>query len=60
MSQFLANHFSELLSFLAGLVSGWAITLSVSSKRVRGSGSLVDQSGASAGGDVDGGNKNSR
>ena len=45
-------------SFLAGLVGGSLLTLSISRNRQRGSGSLVDQSSSSVRGDQVGGSKN--
>jgi hypothetical protein len=60
--QFLADHLSDIVSFVTGLVGGGVagslITLHITrDKRVSGSGSLVDQSGASAGRDIVGRDK---
>ncbi len=58
MAEFFTNYFSEMISFVAGLIGGVAIT--VSAKRVSGKGVLVDQSGATAGQDIIGGNKTTK
>ena len=62
MGQFLSEHFSEILTFLGGLATGGAsgslLTLHIKrEKRVSGRGSMVDQSGAAAGGDIVGRDK---
>ena len=62
LPQFIVDHFSELLSFLAGIVGGGIggslIALHLTrDKRVSGRGSMVDQSGASAQGDIVGRDK---
>jgi hypothetical protein len=54
----IVQHMSEILSFLGGLVSGSLLTFHFTRQnRVRGSGSVVDQSSSKAGGDIVGGNK---
>lgn len=56
--EFVGQHFSELLSFLAGLLGGSVLTIGFYSYRSSVSNSKkVDQRGASAGGDVVGGSK---
>ena len=65
MSDLLSQYASQLGSFagglMAGAIGGSLITLRVTSKKVVGrSGTMVDQSGASARGDIVGGNKNTR
>jgi hypothetical protein len=62
MGETLARHASEILSFVTGLVSGGIggslVTLRFSRQnRATGGGSIVDQTNASAGGDVVGGDK---
>ncbi len=62
MGQFLSEHLSEILSFLGGLatggVTGSLLTLQIKrEKRVGGRGSMIDQSGALAGGDIVGRDK---
>jgi hypothetical protein len=62
MGDFLHQYVSEIWSFLAGLsggaVGGSLITLRISRhKRVSGRGSMTDQSGSSAGGDIVGRDK---
>lgn len=62
MGQFLSEHFTEILSFVGGLftggVGGSLVTLQIKrEKRVSGRGSMVDQGGASAGGDIVGRDK---
>ena len=62
MGDFLANHASEIWSFLGGLVGGGIggslLTLRITSKtRVSGSGTSVDQRSASADGDIVGRDK---
>jgi hypothetical protein len=62
MAQFLSQHFSEILSFIGGLVTGGAggslLTLRIKREnRVSGHGTMTNQSGASAGGDIVGRDK---
>lgn len=62
MSEFLANHASEIWSFLGGLVGGGIggslLTLRLTRKtRVSGNGTSVDQQRSSAGGDIVGRDK---
>jgi hypothetical protein len=62
MMEFYTQHFSEIWSFIGGLVSGGLggsfFTLNYSRQhRVGESGTIIDQSGASAQGDIVGGNK---
>lgn len=55
---FLNAHFSELLSFAAGLLSGSLLTIGINSYRsITSNAKNVNQRGASAGGDVVGGSK---
>jgi hypothetical protein len=56
----LLNHLSEIGSFIAGLVGGSLITISVTGHRAAKRGRVTDQSKAKAGGDIVGGNKTSR
>ena len=63
MSDFLSHYASPLGSFVGGLIAGALggslLTLRVTSKKVVGlGGTLIDQSGVSAQGDVVGGSKN--
>jgi hypothetical protein len=53
---FLSQHFSELLSFLAGLFAG-GLSVHFASNRQSGSSKRQDFRRASAGGDIVGGNK---
>jgi hypothetical protein len=60
--EFLSQHLSEILGLLAALVAGGVggslITLRITRQnRVSGSGSVADQAGASAGGDIVGRDK---
>ena len=48
---------SEIISFFIGAVAGSLLTIKVKSMRASGHGRNVDQSKASAGGDIVGGNK---
>ncbi len=62
MGDFIGHYASQLGSFLGGLIAGalggTLLTLRITSKKVVGPrGTMVDQSGASARGDVVGGNK---
>jgi hypothetical protein len=62
MGQFLSGHSSEILTFIGGLftggVGGSLLTLHIKrEKRVSGRGSMADQGGASAGGDIVGRDK---
>jgi hypothetical protein len=61
MADFLANYGREIGIFLGGLitgVTGGALALRITrSNRIYGSGSMVDQSNASAGGDMTGRDK---
>jgi hypothetical protein len=62
MGQFLSEHFSEIVSFIGGLatggVGGSLLTLHIKREtRVTGGGTMTDQSGASAGGDIVGRDK---
>lgn len=52
------EYLSEIISFVAGLVGGSLITIQFTRKSVTGSGRIVDQSRASAHGDIVGGDKN--
>jgi hypothetical protein len=56
---FLKNHLSELVSFIAGAFGGSLVTLKYTKNRLQGAGSLVDQSEATAGGDIVGRDKRS-
>jgi hypothetical protein len=61
MLDVISQHLSEILSFLAGALGGSLLTLSITKQnRIRGSGSIVDQSSSKAGGDIVGGNKTDR
>lgn len=52
------NILSHIISFIAGLVGGSLITLQITKKVTASNGSkVIDQSGANAGGDIVGGNK---
>jgi hypothetical protein len=54
----LKNHLSEIGSFIAGAIGGSLLTLKFTKQnRVEGGGSIVDQSKASAGGDIVGRDK---
>lgn len=53
---FLSQHFTEILSFLAGLFAG-GFGVHLTSNRQSGSSKRQDFSKASAGGDIVGGNK---
>ena len=54
----LKAHLPEIASFIAGALGGSLLTFHYTRQnRVGGRGSIVDQSGAKAGGDVVGGNK---
>lgn len=56
--QLLSAHLSEILSFIAGLVGGSLLTIAFKREyRIDGSGSVVDQSGAKASGDIVGRDK---
>jgi hypothetical protein len=57
MIDFVTDNLAAILSFLAGLGGGSLITLYFCRNRVHGSGSIVDQSDARAGGDIVGGDK---
>jgi hypothetical protein len=62
MGEFISQHASEILSFLGGLVGGGAggslLTLRFSRQnKAWGGGSIVDQTNASAGGDIVGRDK---
>jgi hypothetical protein len=62
MPAWLTDNLSSIATFLAGLAGGSLLTLTIQRVRNRnrtrvGSGSMVDQSGARAGGDVVGGDK---
>lgn len=56
----LLSHLPEIGSFIAGLIGGSFITISVTGHRAAKRGSITDQSKARAGGDIVGGNKTSR
>lgn len=56
MEAFVSQYLSEILSFIGGLVGGSFLTFTITRTSVKG-GSAVDQSKASAGGDIVGGNK---
>jgi hypothetical protein len=65
VSDLIAQHASEIWTFLAGLIGGGAagslITYRVTrTNRVNGRGSVVDQSGSAAGGDIVGRDKRSQ
>lgn len=56
--QLLSEFWTELASFAAGALGGALVTFKfVGGNKVRGSGRVVDQRGAKAGGDNVGGNK---
>jgi hypothetical protein len=62
MGDFLRHHASEIWSFVAGLIGGGAggslLTLRISRrKQVTGHGTMVDQSGSRASGDIVGRDK---
>jgi hypothetical protein len=61
MGEFLLHHASEIWTFIAGLVAGGIggslITLRITRQRVSGRGSITDQSGSAAGGDIVGRDK---
>jgi hypothetical protein len=62
MGEFISQHVSEILSFLGGLVgggvSGSLLTLRFGRQnKAAGGGSIVDQTNASAGGDIVGRDK---
>lgn len=57
MEALISQHFSEILSFVGGLLGGSLLTLTITKNTVRNGGSVVDQSKARAGGDIVGGNK---
>jgi hypothetical protein len=62
VGDFLSQHASEIWSFIAGIVGGGAggslLTLRLTRQnKVLGSGSIVDQGRARAGGDIVGGDK---
>lgn len=55
---FLKNHLGEIGSFIAGALGGSLVTLKFTRQnRVQGSGTLADQSRATAGGDIVGRDK---
>jgi hypothetical protein len=58
MLDFLKDHISEIISAIGGAFAGSLITLRLTRNQVKGSGSVVDQSRATAGGDITGGDKN--
>jgi len=51
------EYISEIASFIAGAIGGSLLTLSISRKSADRGGSVVDQSGVKASGDVVGGSK---
>lgn len=51
------EYLSEIISFVAGAVGGSFLTWTVSKKSADRGGSVVDQSGTKASGDVVGGSK---
>lgn len=57
MSDFITQHLSEILSALGGAVGGSLLTFQIMRNRVQGSGTIIDQNRAQAGGDIIGGNK---
>ncbi len=57
MPQIISQHFSEILSFIAGALGGSFLTFTLTRNRADGSGTVVDQSRSRAGGDVVGGSK---
>jgi hypothetical protein len=59
MPDFITENMSELFSFLAGLAGGSFLTLQFTRHRVRGGGSVYDQSRSKAGGDIVGRDKTS-
>ena len=60
MFDLLTNHLSEILSFVGGAISGSFLTLSVTRHyKVKGAGTIVDQSSTKAGGDIVGRDKHS-
>lgn len=60
MVDLLTTHLSEILSFIGGAIAGSFITLSITRHyRVKGRGTIVDQSSSRAGGDIIGRDKNS-
>ncbi|WP_155982323.1 hypothetical protein [Xanthobacter sp. 126] len=64
MTEFWAAHASEvwsaILGYLAGGLTVTFVKFQISRKQSSGGGRIVDQSGANAGGDIVGGNKDSR
>ena len=57
MTDFVNQHLTEILAFIAGLAGGSFLTLVLKRNNVKGGGSVVDQSRSRAGGDVVGGDK---
>jgi hypothetical protein len=57
MFHIISQYLSQVISFLVGLAGGSLLTFHFTKKQVRGSGSIVDQSKAHAGGDIVGGSK---
>jgi hypothetical protein len=63
MQDFFSQHLSEIVSAIAGAVvgavGGSLLTFQFTRNRVQGAGLITDQSRATAGGDIVGGDKNS-
>jgi hypothetical protein len=53
----IASYFSEIVSFVLGIGAGSFLTIQVTKNRAGSHGSAINQSGASAGGDVVGRDK---
>lgn len=51
------GYITEIVSFVLGMVGGSFLTLTLTRKSVSNGGSIVDQGGATAQGDIVGGNK---
>jgi hypothetical protein len=56
------EYLGEIISFILGAFGGSLVTWQVMTKAIRASGrsTAIDQSGASAGGDIVGGNKTNK
>lgn len=61
MGDFLNQHLSEILSFIGGLAAGSFLTITIKrSHTAKDNSSVVDQSGATAGRDIVGGNSTTK
>lgn len=61
MGDFFNQHIGQILTFLSGMAAGSLLTISIKrSHTARDSSRVVDQSGASAGGDIVGGDSTTR